>query len=62
MGIDVWAFCTDGGHLASAGIPCIGFGPGEEEMAHVLDERLKIDQLLEATAGYMALALRMGEV
>ena len=62
VGIDVWAFCTDGGYLASAGIPCIGFGPGEEEMAHVVDERLEIDQLLEATAGYMALALRMGEV
>ncbi len=60
VAVDVWTFSTDGGSLSAAGIPCIGFGPGEEEMAHVIDERIDIDQLLEATVGYMALALEMG--
>lgn len=58
--VDIWRFATDGGHLAEHGIPCIGFGPGDEYMAHVVDERLAIGQLLEATTGYMALALGLG--
>jgi putative selenium metabolism hydrolase len=57
---EVWQFATDGGPLYACGVPCIGYGPGEETMAHVLNERLSIDQLLEATAGYMALALTLG--
>jgi acetylornithine deacetylase/succinyl-diaminopimelate desuccinylase-like protein len=60
VGVGIWAFCTDGGHLYPAGIPCLGFGPGEESMAHVLNERIDIDQMVEATAGYMGLALHMG--
>jgi putative selenium metabolism hydrolase len=59
--VEVWAFTTDGGQLFAAGIPCVGFGPGEEGMAHVVDERLEVEQLLEATVGYMALALEMGK-
>jgi len=59
--IEVWPFFTDGGFLHAAGVPCIGFGPGDPAMAHVLDERMPVDQLLEATAGYMALALMMGD-
>lgn len=60
--VEVWPFFTDGGFLYAQGIPCLGFGPGEETMAHVLDERLSIEQLLEATAGYMALAMTLGDV
>jgi succinyl-diaminopimelate desuccinylase len=58
--VDVWTFFTDGGFLYAAGAPCIGFGPGDPAMAHVKDERISVQQLLEATAGYMALALAMG--
>jgi putative selenium metabolism hydrolase len=61
MPVDVWPFFTDGGFLHAAGVPCIGFGPGDPAMAHVLDERMPVSQLLEATAGYMALALRLGD-
>jgi len=56
----VWGFCTDGGFLSAAGVPCIGFGPGEEHMAHVRDERLSLDQLIEAVRAYAALAMHMG--
>ncbi len=59
--VDVWPFFTDGGFLHAAGVPCIGFGPGDPAMAHVLDERMPVEQLLEATAGYMALALTLGD-
>ena len=62
MPVEVWPFFTDGGFLYAQGVPCLGFGPGEETMAHVLDERLAIEQLLEATAGYMALAMALGHV
>lgn len=59
--VDIWPFFTDGGFLHAAGVPCIGFGPGDPAMAHVLDERMPVSQLLEATAGYMALALTLGD-
>lgn len=62
MPVEVWPFFTDGGFLYAQGVPCLGFGPGEETMAHVLDERLSIEQLVEATAGYMALAMALGKV
>ncbi len=59
--VEVWPFFTDGGHLFGQGVPCLGYGPGLETLAHVLDERLPVEQLLEATAGYMALALALTE-
>ena len=60
VAIDVWHFCTDGGFVAEAGTACVGFGPGEDIMAHVVDERIEVEQLLEAVVGYMALALELG--
>ncbi len=59
--IEIWPFFTDGGFLYAQGVPCLGFGPGQETMAHVADERLPLSQLLEATLGYMALALALSE-
>lgn len=55
--VGVWPFYTDGGFLYAAGVPCIGFGPGQETMAHVADERLSVQELYEATLAYAALAL-----
>lgn len=55
----VWQFCTDGGHLAQAGITCLGFGPGSERMAHVLDERVAVDELVEAALAYAVLAAEL---
>jgi putative selenium metabolism hydrolase len=50
-----WAFATDGGHLVSAGIPTIGFAPGEESFAHTTQDRVAVAQLREAAVGYLAL-------
>ena len=60
--IDVWGFATDGGHLVEAGIPCVGYGPGDPGLAHVANESVGVDELVEATAGYVALAMFLGDV
>ena len=57
-----WRFTTDGGHLSRAGTVCIGFGPGDETVVHTVEERISTDQLAEAVAGYMALALALGDL
>lgn len=52
-----YSFCTDGSESAGIrGIPTIGFGPSREELAHVKDEYIGIDQLVKAAEGYAALA------
>jgi acetylornithine deacetylase/succinyl-diaminopimelate desuccinylase-like protein len=60
-GIDIWRFATDGGHLMMAGIPTVGFGPGDETLAHTNQERIDLNQMKEAIAGYAAIALALGQ-
>ena len=55
--IDVWRFATDGGHLMAAGIPTLGFGPGDETLAHTNKERIALADMAQALRGYTALAL-----
>ncbi len=43
--VGVWQFATDGGHFAEAGMACIGFGPGDELLAHTVNEHIAIEQL-----------------
>lgn len=51
-----YSFCTDGSESAgSRGIPTIGIGPAESEMAHVTDEHVRIDDLVQAAQIYCAL-------
>ena len=57
----VWQFATDGGHLNSAGIPCVGFGPGDDRLAHTNQERLGIADLEQSTATYSPLIVALGE-
>lgn len=54
-----YSFCTNGSYSAGiAGIPTIGFGPGREDGAHVVDEHIELRQLFGAAAGYQAIAAR----
>ncbi|MEZ5331139.1 MAG: M20/M25/M40 family metallo-hydrolase [Thermoanaerobaculia bacterium] len=46
--VDIWRFATDGGHFAEAGVAPIGFGPGDELLAHTVDERIEVAALDEA--------------
>lgn len=58
--VGTWRFATDGGHFSEAGMACIGFGPGDELLAHTVDERIPIEQLQVAMAGNAALARELG--
>lgn len=57
MPVDVWQFATDGGHLMAAGIPTLGFGPGDETLAHTNREHIALADMVTALRGYTALAL-----
>ena len=51
-----WDFATDGGHFSQAGMACVGFGPGDEHLAHTVQEHIPIAELETAMAGNAALA------
>ncbi|MCB9101506.1 MAG: M20/M25/M40 family metallo-hydrolase [Anaerolineales bacterium] len=60
-GLDIWRFATDGGHLMTADIPTVGFGPGDEKLAHTNQERISLAQMEEAVVGYFALITALAE-
>ena len=48
-----FSFCTNGSHFCGEqGIPTIGFGPSREDLAHVIDEYIEIEQLTKACKGF----------
>jgi len=48
-----WNFSTNGTYWAGkAGIPSIGFGPGNEEFAHTSYEQVPLDEVVAATEFY----------
>jgi putative selenium metabolism hydrolase len=51
-----WAFCTNGSGTAALGIPTIGFGPGDETLAHRVDEYIDLDELEAGARDYATLA------
>ena len=51
-----WNFSTNGIYWAGkAGIPAIGFGPGNEIHAHTMEEQVPIDDVVRATEFYALL-------
>ena len=59
--VDKWTFSTNGVALAGKhGIPCIGFGPGNEVHAHAPNEAIQIDHLTQAAAFYALLPYVLG--
>jgi len=51
--VDKWTFSTNGIALNGMyGVPTIGFGPGNEVMAHAPDEKVAINDLVAASAFY----------
>jgi putative selenium metabolism hydrolase len=57
---DKWTFSTNGVTINGLyGIPCIGFGPGNEVLAHAPDEKVPVSDLVAASAFYAALAYNL---
>lgn len=55
--IDKWTFSTNGVTIMGKhGIPVIGFGPGNEVLAHAPNEKTPIDHLVKASAFYAMMA------
>jgi succinyl-diaminopimelate desuccinylase len=50
---------TDGRHFAAIGIPTIIYGPGDPALAHIPDEWVGIDEVLDATRAYALAALEL---
>ncbi len=50
---------TDGRHFAAAGIPTIIYGPGDPGLAHVPNEWIGIDEVMEATRAYALCAVEI---
>ncbi|MBO9540908.1 M20/M25/M40 family metallo-hydrolase [bacterium] len=54
---DKWCFSTEGGYVATiAGVPTIGYAPGEEKYAHTPYDRVRIASLGDAALGMAAIA------
>ena len=52
-----WAFSTNGVYWAGkAGIPSIGFGPGDEVTAHTVQDSVKLDDVVKAAEFYALVA------
>lgn len=50
-----WTFSTNGVSIAGMfGIPCVGFGPAEESVAHTVNDRVPIEHLTKCAAFYAA--------
>ena len=57
-----WTFSTNCVAICGKhGIPCIGFGPGDEDKAHAPNEQTRVDDLVTASAFYAMLPLALEE-
>jgi acetylornithine deacetylase/succinyl-diaminopimelate desuccinylase-like protein len=50
-----YRFATDGRHFVSYDLPMIGYGPGNEFVAHTVKENIAIDEIVESLRGYVQL-------
>jgi putative selenium metabolism hydrolase len=55
-----WDFSTDGVYTAGvAGIPTVGFGPGDERYPHTVDDQVRLDDVIKAAQVYARLAVEV---
>jgi putative selenium metabolism hydrolase len=61
-GTGKWDFSTNGTYWAGkAGIPAIGFGPGDEIHAHTTIDQVPLDDVVNATAFYAVIAHELSQ-
>ncbi len=59
-GLGKWDFSTNGVYWqGKAGIPTIGFAPGEERYAHTRDEQIRLDDVVAAAVWYALLPAQL---
>jgi acetylornithine deacetylase/succinyl-diaminopimelate desuccinylase-like protein len=54
-----WRFSMNGGHFIAHGMATLGFAPGEERLAHTVDDSIRLADLEAAMVGYPALAVAL---
>jgi succinyl-diaminopimelate desuccinylase len=57
--LGAWRFGVNATFMAQAGIPTVGFGPGDERWAHTPEEHVLVDDLVAAARVYARLAIRV---
>jgi putative selenium metabolism hydrolase len=58
-----WAFSTNGTYwMGKAGIPSIGFGPGDERYAHTTLDQVPLDEVIASARFYALLPLTLGSM
>ncbi len=58
--LGAWQFSTDGAYtMGTAGIPTVGFGPGEEHYAHTVNEQIRLADVAHAARAYAQIALEI---
>ncbi|MFT3892511.1 MAG: M20/M25/M40 family metallo-hydrolase [Anaerolineales bacterium] len=57
-----WSFSTNGTYWAGkAGIPSIGFGPGDEIWAHTVNDQIPLEEVVAATEFYALFPSMLGK-
>lgn len=61
-GLGTWDFSTNGTYwTGKAGIPSIGMGPGDEKLAHMMNENVPLDEVVKCAEWYAWLPQAMRE-
>jgi putative selenium metabolism hydrolase len=50
---DFWDFSTNAVASVGMGLPTIGFGPGENKLAHMVNENCRVSQIIDACGFYV---------
>ena len=56
--VDKWEFCTNATHMCGRlGIPAIGYGPGDDSLCHSTQDKVPVDELMDAICFYASLPI-----
>ena len=61
-GVAWWEGATDCGYFAEAGIPIVGFGPGDSKYSHTSRERISLEMLSDAVRCFPAIVATLSQL